>query len=163
MGDFLKGRYVAAWEKIGSFDILPTTPNGAPVKVGGNVAAYFCTPDLRVLGAAAGPVEPARFLEEARRASELAERTANGRSKDAREVVAASHERCRDLSGGSRERRHLYDILFAHPLTPLSMIRREVFEGLLQQTLSDAPVRDRGSFEFDLERFSPSRAPSSPP
>ena len=80
MGDFLKGRYVAAWEKVGSFEIHPTTPNGEPRKVGGNVAAYFCTPDLRVLGATAGPVDPARFLAEAQRASELAIATANGRA-----------------------------------------------------------------------------------
>ena len=47
--------FVAAWKKVGTFSI-DSTPNGGPTKSGGNVAAYFCTPDLEVLNAVAGPV-----------------------------------------------------------------------------------------------------------
>lgn len=126
------------------------------------MAAYFCTPDLRVLGATAGPVEPARFLAEAQRASELAIATANGRSKDAKEVVAASHEKRRNVSGGwtpeSMREQHFYDVLSRRPLAPLAMIRREIFEDVLGQKLSDAPVRQTGlGRELDFPTFTFSR------
>ncbi len=161
MGDFLKGRYVAAWEKVGTFT-LSYPPNGSPTKVGGNVAAYFCTPDLRVLGAAGGPVDRVRFLAEARRASALAVATAKGRSKDAKEVVAASHEQRRNASGGwnqeSLRERGLYDVLLRRPLAPLAQIRREVFECVLGEKLSDAPVRQAGfGMEFEFPALISSR------
>ncbi len=115
-----------------------------------------------MLGATGGVVEPARFLEEARRASELATATANGRSKDAKEVVAASHEKRRNVSGGwnqeSMRERDFYDVLLRHPLAPLAQIRREVFEGVLGEKLSDAPVRQAGlGRELDFPTFTSSR------
>lgn len=60
VGTYLNRHYVAAVQKVASFKVV----HG--VKVGGNVAAYFCTPDGRVLHAVAGPVNATVLLREAR-------------------------------------------------------------------------------------------------
>ncbi len=49
-----------SYQKVATFKIV----NGQ--KQGGNVAAYFCAPDGRVLHCVAGPVDAATFLHEAR-------------------------------------------------------------------------------------------------
>jgi hypothetical protein len=51
---------VSAFQKVATFQV-----NGGQ-KQGGNVAAYFCTPDGLVLHAVAGPVDAGPFLREAR-------------------------------------------------------------------------------------------------
>ncbi len=53
--------FVASYQKVANFQVI----HGA-VKVGGNVASYFCTPEGQVLHAIAGPVTAATFLKEAR-------------------------------------------------------------------------------------------------
>jgi hypothetical protein len=55
---------VSTYQKVGTFTVA-----GAQ-KQGGNVAAYFCTHDGRVLHAVAGPVDGDTFLREARWAVE---------------------------------------------------------------------------------------------
>ncbi len=64
VGQYLNRHFVSAFQKVATFQI-----NGA-AKQGGNVAAYFCTPEGRVLHAIAGPVDAATFLREARWANE---------------------------------------------------------------------------------------------
>jgi hypothetical protein len=51
---------VSSFQKVATFTIV----NGA--KQGGNVAAYFCAPDGRVLHCVAGPVDATTMLNEAR-------------------------------------------------------------------------------------------------
>jgi hypothetical protein len=50
----------SSYQKVATFKIV----NGQ--KQGGNVAAYFCAPDGRVLHCVAGPVDAATFLREAK-------------------------------------------------------------------------------------------------
>lgn len=78
---YLSAKFRCAWKKVGTFTVVED--RGTVVgKQGGSVAAYFMTPDGRVLGAALGAVEAGFFLDEAKWAVEAA------RSPDA---LAAAH------------------------------------------------------------------------
>ena len=59
MGDYLNRNYVSAFQRVATFQV-----NGR-LKLGGNVASYFCTPDGLVLHCIAGPTDPRTFLREA--------------------------------------------------------------------------------------------------
>jgi len=59
VGKFVNDNFCSSFQKVATFKIV----GGA--KQGGNVAAYFCAPDGRVLHAVAGPVDAATFLREA--------------------------------------------------------------------------------------------------
>ena len=60
VGKFVNEYFVSSYQKVATFKIV----NGQ--KQGGNVAAYFCAPDGRVLNCVAGPVDAATFLREAK-------------------------------------------------------------------------------------------------
>lgn len=60
VGAYLGRHFAASFQKVGTFRIV----HGQ--KQGGNVAAYFCAPDGRVLHAVAGPVGAQELLREAR-------------------------------------------------------------------------------------------------
>jgi hypothetical protein len=60
VGKFVNEYFVSSYQKVATFKIV----NGQ--KQGGNVAAYFCAPDGRVLHCVAGPVDAPTFLHEAR-------------------------------------------------------------------------------------------------
>lgn len=60
VGKFLNETCVSSFQKVATFKIV----NGQ--KQGGNVAAYFCAPDGRVLHCVAGPVDAATMLREAK-------------------------------------------------------------------------------------------------
>jgi hypothetical protein len=60
VGKYLDEFFVSSFQKVGTFRIV----NGQ--KQGGNVAAYFCAPDGRVLHVVAGPVDAATLLREAK-------------------------------------------------------------------------------------------------
>lgn len=60
VGKYVEANFVAAFQRVGTFRIV------GKAKQGGNVAAYFCAPDGRVLHAIAGPVNAAQFLAEAK-------------------------------------------------------------------------------------------------
>jgi hypothetical protein len=64
LGKFINENFCSSFQKVATFKIV----GGA--KQGGNVAAYFCAPDGRVLHAIAGPVDAATFLREAKWAVE---------------------------------------------------------------------------------------------
>ncbi|HZT83777.1 MAG TPA: hypothetical protein VFA26_26335 [Gemmataceae bacterium] len=59
VGKYLNEYFVASFQKVGTFKIVGRQ------KQGGNVAAYFCAPDGRVLHCVAGPVNAATMLREA--------------------------------------------------------------------------------------------------
>ena len=59
VGEFLNKNFVSSFQKVATFQIV----NGQ--KQGGNVAAYFCAPDGRVLHCVAGPVDSGTMLREA--------------------------------------------------------------------------------------------------
>ena len=60
VGKYLNEYFVSSFQKVATFRIV----NGA--KQGGNVAAYFCAPDGRVLHVVAGPVDAGTLLREAK-------------------------------------------------------------------------------------------------
>jgi hypothetical protein len=60
VGKFCNEYFVSSYQKVATFKIV----NGQ--KQGGNVAAYFCAPDGRVLHCVAGPVDAQSFLREAK-------------------------------------------------------------------------------------------------
>jgi hypothetical protein len=59
VGGYINEHFVSSFQKVGTFQIV----NGQ--KQGGNVAAYFCAPDGRVLHVVAGPVDAITMLKEA--------------------------------------------------------------------------------------------------
>jgi hypothetical protein len=60
VGKYINEHFVSSFQKVATFKIV----NKA--KQGGNVAAYFCAPDGRVLHVVAGPVNAATMLKEAK-------------------------------------------------------------------------------------------------
>jgi hypothetical protein len=68
VGKFINANCVASFQKVATFKIV----NGQ--KQGGNVAAYFCAPDGRVLHLVAGPVDAETMLREATWVVETARR-----------------------------------------------------------------------------------------
>jgi hypothetical protein len=60
VGKYVNEYFVSSFQKVATFRIV----GGA--KQGGNVAAYFCAPDGRVLHVVAGPVDAPTFLKEAK-------------------------------------------------------------------------------------------------
>ncbi len=60
VGKYINKYFVSSFQKVATFRIV----NGQ--KQGGNVAAYFCAPDGRVLHCVAGPVNAATMLKEAK-------------------------------------------------------------------------------------------------
>lgn len=91
---------------MGTFTItLPEAMNiPRTVKVGGNVATYFCTPDLRVVHAIAGNVDAATYLDEARWASELAKRIEGAAVEKSAALCRSAHEeRAREIAAIMRD------------------------------------------------------------
>lgn len=60
MGKYCNEFFVSSYQKVATFKIVGGN------KQGGNVAAYFCAPDGRVLHCVAGPVDAPTFLREAK-------------------------------------------------------------------------------------------------
>jgi hypothetical protein len=60
VGKYINEYFVSAFQKVATFRIVGNQ------KQGGNVAAYFCAPDGRVLHVVAGPVNAATMLREAK-------------------------------------------------------------------------------------------------
>jgi len=59
VGEYVNKYFVSSFQRVGTFKIV------GKQKQGGNVAAYFCAPDGRVLHAVAGPVNAKQMLKEA--------------------------------------------------------------------------------------------------
>lgn len=60
VGKYCNEYFVSSYQKVATFKIVGNQ------KQGGNVAAYFCAPDGRVLHCVAGPVDAQAFLHEAK-------------------------------------------------------------------------------------------------
>ncbi len=68
VGKFINENFVSSFQKVATFRIV------GKQKQGGNVAAYFCAPDGRVLHCVAGPVDGQTLLREAKWVVETTER-----------------------------------------------------------------------------------------
>jgi hypothetical protein len=60
VGQYINKYFVSSFQRVGTFRIVGRQ------KQGGNVAAYFCAPDGRVLHCVAGPVNSQQMLREAK-------------------------------------------------------------------------------------------------
>jgi hypothetical protein len=60
VGEYVNKYFVSSFQRVATFKIV------GKQKQGGNVAAYFCAPDGRVLHCVAGPVDAATMLREAK-------------------------------------------------------------------------------------------------
>jgi hypothetical protein len=76
VGSYVNEFFVASYQKVATFKIVGNQ------KQGGNVAAYFCAPDGRVLHAVAGPVDAATMLREAKWVVETAKAAIAGSGGD---------------------------------------------------------------------------------
>jgi len=151
VGKYLNQHFVSSFQKVGTFKIV----NGQ--KQGGNVASYFCTPDGEVLHAVAGPVDAATFLREARWAVETFKLAAlDSRGDNARLPTffrQAHADRLKQENGldiavpsalegnqalSLQGRLHL--LLAAAPLVHIDQAYRLVFERILGEQVSTAPV-----------------------
>jgi hypothetical protein len=149
---------VSTYQKVAAFQI-----NGNQ-KQGGNVAGYFCTPDGRVLNAIAGPVDEAAFLREARWAADTYKLARTEARNDDGTIDAerlrtyfanAQAERLRVEHGlnladeNAQPRRKLGNqgkvqlLLAAAPLPRLKQVYKLVFEKVLNEKVSAAPVAVR--------------------
>jgi hypothetical protein len=148
VGKYLNEYFTSSFQKVGTFRIV----NGQ--KQGGNVASYFCAPDGRVLHAVAGPVNANALLREARWAVETYKLALLENPDDDTGLRAffwkAHAERLRrehrfDLTGGGGRRKlsnpgRVHLILAAAPLARLEQVYRLVFEKVLGETVTTAPV-----------------------
>jgi hypothetical protein len=158
VGKYLNEYFVSSFQKVASFRIV----NGQ--KQGGNVASYFCTPDNRVLHAVAGPVNAATLLREARWVEEtykmaLLERPDGSRlsfffRKAHNERLRAEHNlnllvRSRRNARNWRQqldRQGQVHLLLASTALPrLDQVYKIVFEKILNERISTAPVVQKGT------------------
>lgn len=65
VGDFLSKNFVSVYDRVGSFQV-DIDSDGRTKRNGGNVAAFFCTPNGYVIHVAAGPRTAEAFLAEAK-------------------------------------------------------------------------------------------------
>jgi hypothetical protein len=155
VGRYLNASFVSSYQKVGTF-----TLNGSQ-KQGGNVASYFCTADGRVLHAIAGPVNAAVMLREARWAVETYKLALLENPRDdlaLRNFFWNAHaERLRQEHGldlmnangpaggnlNNQGRVHL--ILTAAPLARIEQVYKLVFEKVLGEKVSTAPVAQTSS------------------
>jgi len=151
VGKYLNSSFVSTYQKVGTFTI-----NGGQ-KQGGNVASYFCTPEGRVLHAIAGPVDAEVLLREARWVVETAKLAQlDGAKNDMRLKTfwrKAHAERLRqehgmDLKRAGRQGRRqtlnnpgrVHLLLATAPLPRLEQIYKLIFEKVLNEKVSTAPV-----------------------
>lgn len=150
-GKYLNSSFVSTYQKVGTFTI-----NGGQ-KQGGNVASYFCTPEGRVLHAIAGPVNADVLLREARWVVETWKMAQlDGAKSDVRlktfwrkaHAERLKQEHNLDLTRAGRKshgqslnnpgRVHL--LLATAPLPRLEQVYKLIFEKILNEKVSTAPV-----------------------
>jgi hypothetical protein len=66
VGDFLSKHFVSVYDRVGTFQVNVSADGKTPNRNGGNVAAFFCTPNGNVIHVAAGPRTAEAFLAEAK-------------------------------------------------------------------------------------------------
>jgi hypothetical protein len=151
VGQYLGQSFLATYQKVGTFKVV----NGQ--KQGGNVASYFCTADQRVLHAVAGPVNANQFLSEARWVIETL-KMARLQGKDSSDSLpdffrAAHGERLKQTFGldihhldsaGNRpaldRQGKVHLLLAAAPAAKVEQVYKLVFENILGEKVSTAPV-----------------------
>jgi hypothetical protein len=130
---------VSSYQKVGAFTVARRA------KQGGNVASYFCTPDGKVLHAVAGPADAATFLREARwtvEAYKLARLEVGTDVSRLKTFFRQAHaRRLRDEAGQQDRQERVHRLLADNPLPGIDQVYRQVFEQILGERVSSAPVR----------------------
>ena len=150
VGKFVNENFASSFQKVATFRIVDGQ------KQGGNVASYFCAPDGRVVHAVAGPVDARVLLREARWATDLAKLAILENPKDDLQLRTffwnAHAQRLRQehgldltgancrVSGNLNTQGRVHLILAAAPLAPLDRVYKLVFEKVLGEKVSTAPV-----------------------
>ena len=131
---------------MGTFYRL-TKADGTPVKIGGNVVAYFCTPRMEIVHAVWGAESPEEFLRQATWAAELAKRLHGAKPEERAELARKAHEESPyRMSKGAYswttvQHYHRCARLRESVLAPLTTCARELFEALAGERVSDEEVR----------------------
>jgi len=167
VGEFVGTHFVSAYKKVGTFQ------KDGDTKTGGNVAAYFCLPDETVIHVIPGPVDAATFLREARWAVDVAESAALEHPDDVfeqRAYLKTAHglRYLTDRTGavprpgkgmslasrvnalmpkkeprGEELLSQAHWLMWNSPLPRLSDVYQTVWTGILNEPLTDLPVRAR--------------------
>jgi hypothetical protein len=148
VGKYLNNAFVATYQKVATFQIVGNQ------KQGGNVASYFCLPSGRILHAIAGPVDAPTFLREMRWTVDTYKLALLEHPDDEAGLRAffwqAHADRLRnehgvnlDQGGGAGQlnaagKVHL--LLMASPLAKLDRLYKLVFEKILGERITTAPV-----------------------
>lgn len=145
VGEFINRYFVSSFQRVGTFKIN----NGQ--KQGGNVAAYFCAPDGRVLHVIAGPVNDKVFLEEAEWAVTKAQEAigeAKGDAATFRKLIRKYHaERLETAQEqrGSKNRQpnsnKVDKVLVSGATKKIEDLYRTIFEDILGETVTTKPVQ----------------------
>jgi hypothetical protein len=171
VGRYVERHFVAAFQRVATFQINGTQKNG------GNVATYFCTPDGFVLHAIAGPVDADVFLREARWVRDtyhlallaqektpvqlrLSFRKAHHERLHKEHAVRKSLQQLRPLVDYSprsleqvlRQHHHaalsnqgkIHVLLAVAPLPRIDQVYLTVFERILNEKISTQPVQVAG-------------------
>jgi len=153
VGEYLGTNFIATYQKVGSFRVVDGQ------KQGGNVASYFCTADGRVLHAVPGPVNAETLLREARWAVETHKLgLLESRGDDARlkaffrkaHAERLRHDHGYNISNTARpserpflnQRGSAHRILALYPLARIEEVYKYVFEKVLGEQVSTAPVEE---------------------
>jgi hypothetical protein len=167
VGNFINTNFVAAYKKVGTFR------KDGDTKTGGNVATYFCRPNETVIHVIPGPADADTFLREARWAVDVNESAALDHPDDPegqREHLRLAHgvRFLSDRSGGmprsakgasltnqvnglmlkARPRggdvlEQAHWLMWSNPLPPLAGVYRTVWTDILNEQVTDVPVRGR--------------------
>jgi hypothetical protein len=173
VGEFVATQFVAAYQKVGTFQ------KDGNAKNGGNVATYFCRPDGTVLHAVPGPVDAATFLREARWAVDVDQSAAleagddadaqkahlrlahavrfltehhGGRRLPTKPLKADKPSPAADLVDARMPRRlpngvgtigQAHWLLWSDPLPRLAAVYKTVWTDILNERVTAEPVRGR--------------------
>ena len=132
VGQFIADNFESTHQKVGTFQII------GGVKIGGNVASYFCLTDGTVVHAVAGPLNARQYLQELRFAVELRKQAASDASGDVakyRGAIRKAHlERLASESGLTLPPKTLPAINYGPPPVPTNnQIRTPAGRGLGNQ------------------------------
>ena len=163
VGKFITENYISTWKKVGTFTIISKVsteilnsqlkdrlilknPNNKlrsfDIKVGGNVAVYFCTADGLVIHAIAGPIPAKEFLIEAKWAVTTYKSAVESSQEDENQlmkVIRKAHksriseinkEAKEKMQIGIKDKKHLRQVswtLLNHQRNPLGVKIHELF------------------------------------
>ena len=162
VGSYINDHFVSSHQKVGTFQKI------GDQKLGGNVASYFCKSDGTVIHAIPGPVDAATFLAEARFAVELHNSSlflaTAGSNKNLNltqqkgvytkaikkgfedrvgPAVTLFKGHIRGEAKGIGQQVQVNQLLYQTPLPRLEVLYPYVWEKILREKLSAAPIAVR--------------------